>query len=76
MCIIPSSAEVTVLADVQLEFVAYVSPSGVKIKPTVGFQHTISKITHQSDPAVNTLDKARIKARIKAYNIGAQPAHA
>ena len=41
---IPSSTEVTVLANVQLEFVAYVSPSAVKVKPTLGFQHTISKI--------------------------------
>ena len=71
---IPSSTEVTVLANVQLEFVAYVAPSAVKIKPTLGFQHTISKIkSHDaSDPAVNTLHKARIKA----YNSGAQPAHA
>ena len=73
---IPSSTEVTVLANVQLEFVAYVSPSGVKIKPSVGFQHTISKIKHhdafQSDRDVNTLHKVRVKA----YNSGAQPAHA
>ena len=73
---IPSSTEVTVLANVQLEFVAYVLPSCVKIKPTVGFQNTISKIKQhdafQSDPTANTLHKARIKA----YNVGAQPAHA
>jgi hypothetical protein len=71
---IPSSTEVTVLANVQLEFVAYVLPSAVKIKPTLGFQHTISKIgkNDAKDPAVNTLHKARIKA----YNTGAQPAHA
>ena len=71
---IPSSTEVTVLANVQLEFVAYVEPSAVKIKPVLGFQHTISKIKgHEAkDPSVNTLHKARIKA----YNTGAQPAHA
>ena len=69
-----SSTEVTLLANVQLEFVAYVEPSAVKIKPVLGFQHTIKKIGKHdaSDPAVNTLHKARIKA----YNTGAQPAHA
>ena len=72
--IIPSSTELTVLANVQLEFVAYVEPSAVKIKPVLGFQHTINKIkVHEAkDPSVNTLHKARIKA----YNTGAQPAHA
>ena len=35
---IPSSTEVIVLANVQLEFVAYCSPSSVKVKPTAGFQ--------------------------------------
>ena len=71
---IPSSTEVTVLANVQLEFVAYVEPSAVKIKPVLGFQHTINKIKpHEAkDPSVNTLHKARIKA----YNTGAQPARA
>ena len=71
---IPSSTEVTLLANVQLEFVAYVEPSAVKIKPVLGFQHTIKKIGKHdaSDPAVNTLHKARIIA----YNTGAQPAHA
>jgi hypothetical protein len=71
---IPSSTEVTLLANVQLEFVAYVEPSAVKIKPVLGFQHTINKIkAHEAkDPSVNTLHKARIKA----YNTGAQPAHA
>jgi hypothetical protein len=72
--IIPSSTELTVLANVQLEFVAYVEPSAVKIKPVLGFQHTINKIKpHEAkDPSVNTLHKARIKA----YNTGAQPARA
>ena len=72
--LIPTSTEVTLLANVQLEFLAYVSPSAVKVKPTLGFQHTISKIkSHDaSNLALNTLHKARIKA----YNSGAQPAHA
>jgi hypothetical protein len=71
---IPTSTEVTLLANVQLEFLAYVSPSAVKVKPTLGFQHTISRIgKHDAkDPSVNTLHKNRIKA----YNSGAQPAHA
>jgi hypothetical protein len=72
---IPNSTEVTVLANVQLKFVAYIpSTSAVKLKPTLGFQHTISNIKpHKANnQALNTLHKARIKA----YNSGAQPAHA
>jgi hypothetical protein len=72
--LIPTPTGATLLANVQLEFLAYVSPQAVKVKPTLGFQHTISKIKpHDArDPSVNTLHKARIKA----YNPGAQPAHA
>ena len=71
---IPSSTEVTLLANVQLEFVAYVEPLAVKFKPVLGFQHTISNIKPDKakDKSVNTLHKYRIKA----YNSGAQPAHA
>ena len=40
---IPNSTEVTVLANVQLEFFGYCGES-VKMKPTLGFQQTINKI--------------------------------
>ena len=72
---IPNSTEVIVLANVQLEFFGYCGES-VQIKPTLGFQQTISKSwPHEAgttNPAVRTLHKARVKA----YNQGAQPAHA
>ena len=35
---VPNSTEATVLANVQLEFMAYFSPSSVKVKPALGFQ--------------------------------------
>ena len=71
----PNSTEVTVLANVQLEFFGYCGES-VKIKPTLGFQQMINKIKSHDSASPNQSVRTLHTARVKAYNSGAQRAHA
>lgn len=79
---IPNATNITLFAGVQLQFLAF-HGDNAQIKPKFGFHKTISTIsdyvTDKSKPEVKAYDDSTLslhKGRVKAYNQGAQPAHA